>query len=494
MIEEAGTGFQIICFDGENGWKTVLDRCAPHLDQKGLDRLMPVLDQTCRCVVIEAHYIDKDYRDTFSRFYSKRFNTPSSRCLRLHFFRIHVTEEAIARQNEVQENDCYCYLGYSVIRPTKPNCIGRTMLSVELPANRNAHMSTCEEKVTLIGCKLTVIGFPYISQDSDATVCAESALWMLFRYYSNRYKSYPEILPFQITTLAERQSPGARIYPSKGLYTWQLAEAMRVQGFSPVTYHREFFPDNFDHLLYTYIESGLPLLIVLKEHVVVGYGHKSDYTRPFAPLKNKLFSYSSFFNYKYVTNDDNIHPYHTLLRSDLTIIEKEKIEGFIAPLPERVFLTAEEVQSAIEHILYGSILSIDKYSPSLKNEEIVLRLFLTTCRSFKLTLHERTMGHPIAERYYRLLPMPHFIWICEIGIYSEYTRKHKVRGEVIWDATQNAHDSHGLIAVHYPEELIADSGSAFNGVQNLTYNTLGNSSSPYPLYTSNLSTLYDTDK
>jgi hypothetical protein len=72
------------------------------------------------------------------------------------------------------------YLGYSVIRPVKPNCIGRTLLT---HARRT-------EAVHLLGRQLEVEGFPFISQDSDATVCAESALWKLLRYYSNRYHLY----------------------------------------------------------------------------------------------------------------------------------------------------------------------------------------------------------------------------------------------------------------------------------------------------------------
>jgi hypothetical protein len=108
-------------------------------------------------------------------------------------------------------------LGYSVIRPTKPNCVGRTLLAHSLRLSREAHLSMCTEIVNLFWARLNVAGFPFISQDADATVCAQSALWMLMRYYSNRYPTYSEILPFQITNLAIRHAVGSRLALLKSL-------------------------------------------------------------------------------------------------------------------------------------------------------------------------------------------------------------------------------------------------------------------------------------
>ena len=76
MIENEKSVFPIVTFDATDEWATVLRLTAPHLDKRGLDRLLNVLDAKCKCVVIERHYIDRDYRDTFSHFHSKRFSTP----------------------------------------------------------------------------------------------------------------------------------------------------------------------------------------------------------------------------------------------------------------------------------------------------------------------------------------------------------------------------------------------------------------------------------
>lgn len=489
MIANEKSVFPVLCFDGTHGWDALLGLVKPELDVRGLNRLRNVLEGHCKCIVIERHYIDKDYRDTFSNFHSKRFSTPSSRCVRLHFFADPVDEAAIAEDSDAMRS---AYLGYCVVRPTKPNCIGRMLLTHRLRADTQAHVSHCEERVHLLGTRLSVEGFPFISQDADATVCAQSALWMLLRYYSNRYEWYSEILPFQITNLAANHASGSRVYPSAGLYSWQLAEALRLQRFSPVVYSRQQFRQTFEHLLYTYIESGLPLLITVPGHVVVAHGHSSDYTVPL-PAAPGTWTYSSAFNRAFIVSDDNFHPYQALREGGPvdpvdSAYSWGDIEEFIVPLPEKAFLTAEHAQSAIEAVLNDATTGIAVSSPSLLARPLLLRLFLTSARSFKRSLRTRGMGHSLVEELYRRLPMPHFIWICEIADCTEYTATGQILGEVIWDATRNAHEPDGWIALHYPEKLFVDTGAAFNRRQNVQSIPLDAANS-YSLFKSNLHTL-----
>ncbi|MDA1273625.1 MAG: hypothetical protein O2960_06180 [Verrucomicrobia bacterium] len=108
---------------------------------------MEALSGQAKTVALERHYIDKDYRDTFSNFHSKRFSTPDSRCVRLHFFSRAVARVELKDAVKVQAD----YLGYAVIRPTRPNCLGRTLLK---PESRNAvsgSMRLCDETITLQG-------------------------------------------------------------------------------------------------------------------------------------------------------------------------------------------------------------------------------------------------------------------------------------------------------------------------------------------------------
>src|SRR5262249_7785797 len=151
--------------------------------EAGLRRLNSCLG-VVRTVVIERHYIDKDYRDTFSNYHSKRFSTPPSRCLRLHFFDEPITRDQLRSAEQIQPSYC----GYSIIRPTRPNCIGRTLLDPRKLQYPTGDLCTCEETLSIQGVILDVHGFPFISQDADVTVCAQSALWMVLRFFSNRYR------------------------------------------------------------------------------------------------------------------------------------------------------------------------------------------------------------------------------------------------------------------------------------------------------------------
>lgn len=482
MIDGQSSFLPICTFDATCGWNELLQLAQPELDSGGVGRLTQALSEKSKTVVLERHYIDKDYRDTFSNFHSKRFSTPDSRCLRLHFFSKAVAREEIRNAENMQAD----YLGYAVIRPTRPNCLGRTLLS---PKSRSADcgsMRLCDETITLQGVDLKVRGFPFISQDADVTVCAQSALWMLMRYYSNRYPLYPETFPYQLAKLTEDYSLG-RVYPSSGLYVWQMTEALRRLGFSPVTYTRDNFPNDFDHLLYTYIESGIPVLAATRRHVVVAFGHKSDYVQP-NPLPTD-FSFSSQFNHALVVNDDNRIPYQVLRdkkqgTNDESRFEFGEIESFVAPLAEKIFLPAESFQKVVTTILDRGDVGYKALSATLSAGPLVLRLFLTTTRSFKKRLTERGMGNALVEEVYRNLPLPHFVWVCEISHMEDYLR-HMVLGEILRDATRNASEPEGWIALHYPEVLVVDLGSASNQRQQLQKYPLQNSHF-YPLYRSNL--------
>lgn len=482
MIDSPNGLLPLLTFDGADDWDALHRLAQPELDRGGVTRLKEALSGKATTVAVERHYIDKDYRDTFSYFHSKRFSTPDSRCLRLHFFSRAVTRKELTEASRIQAD----YLGYAIIRPTRPNCLGRTLLTPESRGTVSASMRLCEETITLQGTELKVRAFPFISQDADVTVCAQSALWMLVRYYSNRYALYPETYPYQLAKLTEDYTLG-RWYPSSGLYVWQMTEALRRLGFNPVTYSRKHFPHVFEHYLYTYIESGIPVIVATDRHAIVAFGHKSEYVQP-AVLPTTM-SFSSQFNRAFIVNDDNRIPYQLLREKkqgtgDESKFEFKDVESFVAPLAEKIFLPAESFQKVVTTILGHRDVGYKAMSATLSTAPLVLRLFLTTARSFKKRLAERGMGHPLAEKMYRNLPLPHFCWVCEISHMADYLQE-RIHGEILWDATRNASEPDGCIALHYPEVLVVDAGSALNREQELLKIPLQNSQI-YPLYRSNL--------
>jgi len=487
MIDEPRSPLPLVTFDNQTEWNDLLPLCNRYLDEAGLRRLNSCLG-VVRTVVIERHYIDKDYRDTFSNYHSKRFSTPPSRCLRLHFFDEPITRDQLRSAEQIQSSYC----GYSIIRPTRPNCIGRTLLDPRKLQYPTGDLCTCEETLSIQGVILDVHGFPFISQDADVTVCAQSALWMVLRFFSNRYRPYREIYPVEITQLTRDYSIG-RMFPSAGLTNWQMAEVLRQLGFSPLQYSREGYQDQFEHILATYVESGVPVLAATRKHVVACLGRSHDLQKQLPPGFNQPYLKSSFFNTAYTINDDNGIPYQ-LLRVDnqaavapmlpLSRLQLKEIEAFTCPLPQRVFLSAEQLEVVVLELLRNTDFRIEICSPTLAQGTFVIRTFLTTGRSFKRYLDDRGMGHQTVYKVYRNMPLPHFIWVCELSSIDLF-RQQRIVGEVIWDATRNVYEPSGWLALHYPERLYVDYGSALNRARSLRDFNL-DKSTDYPLMTHNL--------
>ena len=83
--------------------------------------------------VVEMQYIDRDYAEAHARFYSHSFTDYDSRCTRYHFFAADsITEDDFNPYNESGDKPWKklrsSYLGYSVIRPSNPDTVGRSCL------------------------------------------------------------------------------------------------------------------------------------------------------------------------------------------------------------------------------------------------------------------------------------------------------------------------------------------------------------------------------
>ena len=451
MLDGIDSPLEIVVFDAFHQWDQLLNSASEHLDQRALNRLKEVLEDDTKCVMVERFYIDKDYRDTFSAYHSKRFSTPSSRCVRLHFFDHAITRAELDHPDSIAD----AYLGYAVIRPTRPNALGRTLLDPGKLQVAKGTMCLCTETVSIQGAEFEVRGFPFISQDADVTVCAQSALWMLFRYYSNFLKTSKEVYPHQICSLVSDYSIG-RLIPSSGLTLWQMGEACRRMGHPALLYNRGKFkeecPDiSFEHLMYTYIESGLPIIVSIPGHAIIAFGHHSNYGKASPTIESvpeghpAKFGYSSYYNDALVINDDNTQPYELLSDGTTSLYALGGVDSFLVALPEKVFLPAEYFQGLVENILNQSDFGYRSRSAWLRDKPLVLRLFLTTGRSFKRRLRDRILGTPLVNNVYRNLPLPHFIWVCEISTPDLYV-EHKVVGEILWDATRNAYESDGWLA------------------------------------------------
>lgn len=442
--------------DTSDDWQKFFDLCEGYLLKNDFDRLFNYLRNDVKSIVLEKNYHDADYRNTYYNFFSHKFANYPSETLRANFFSRKIFPRMIYSLDRYQDD----YIGFTVIRPNRVNSIGKTVLNPEKLIGINGHICMAEYSVHILGAELKAKGFPYMSQDSDITICAHAACWMIFRYFSQRYTRYAEIWPYEVTQLTQDVSMG-RLVPSKGLTVFQITEMFSKFGFYPETYMRQNpkYEPIFDALLYQYIESGLPVVAALSKHghAITIIGHISDFSEKVSG--NTSDNYLKGF----VINDDNFMPYHALRMADpkpnghWSDFRIDDIDVFVVPLYEKIHLSAEHVMKLSEVILEDKKLGINNCSNILKSDKLITRTFLTSSKSYKKYIIKNSLPFGISKVYAEL-QTPKFIWVCEISIPDLYSTG-KIVGEIIFDATANQYDRFAFLAIHYPDFLLLNDRS-----------------------------------
>ncbi len=322
---------------------------------------------------------------------------------------------------------------------------------------------------------------------------------MVLRYYSEKYSFYGEKYPSHISQAIQDASLGRSI-PSEGLTPHQMCDVLSRLGFSPVLYCRENNPF-FDEILYTYVESGIPVLATSHKHrhAIVLCGHRCAKREPADSELDDFYRTNGYlssclFLSGYVANNDNDRPYvdvpcesgigQNICRAD--------IDYFIVPLYEKIFLAAEYARKATLLILENPAIGIGSSHVlasfvSVNENRLVLRLYLTSSRSFKKYRAERGMD-ATTDNLYRLMPLPKFVWVAEFTN-LELFRENRILGEIVLDATAGNYESFPFIAIHYPERLYYNNRTLLRQTDissnDLQYISLAGWQ-PYPMYVHNL--------
>ena len=138
-------------------------------------------------------------------------------------------------------------------------------------------------------------------------------------------------------------------------------------------------------------------------------------------------------------------PYQIKSLDELKFSEKEnaieyEIESFVVPLYKHVFMAAEDAYEIAVDLLDRSYycvvegLSRNGLNPPY---ELVIRLFLTTSKSYK----NFRINSAVTENekvFYSQIALPKFIWVCEYGTSKTYMN-HQILGEIVLDATSAKH-------------------------------------------------------
>lgn len=242
-----------------------------------------------RTLVIESFYIDRHYIEGSSHYYSRCLVPRSHSTSRIHAFSTSFTESdfhsiiidscgdyAEHAKAQLQAD----YLGYIVIRPIPSVPIGRTVLSTLQDSPERTFNCLVTYDVHLCGLDLTVTGLAFQQQDRAVAACATTATWSaLQRVCRNEGSRAPT--PLEITESAvEHFLPEGRPYPSKGLSTEQISDALRASKYPPVIMRVGDKPDRFLLMLNAYLRSGIPVILGITDgengHAVTAVGYRID--------------------------------------------------------------------------------------------------------------------------------------------------------------------------------------------------------------------------
>lgn len=442
----------------------------------GVPRVAPLENAAEYLESIGAHTVikqfpvqDPDYFAEFNAFYSKTFEPTNKYCHRFHFFSESIeNEEEILAYIDRMAMEADKYLGFITIRPTRSSPVAATIL--RSPENEHFILSKDKFVVHMAGQTFHVKGTPFLQQDNAVGACAQAAIWMALRTIRQK-EGDSAFDPAQITDAATRYWAGGRVLPNReGLQITQMLEAVRFAGYSshmislgkPGTHLTGDYLKRAQRLIYTYIESEIPVVLALfptpeTGHAVVLIGHgwndSNDldiYTN--IDTINAKFSIKhavSWVDHFYIHND-NTGPY---LRFDLDSGSYSlKHAAYAIPLlPSDVFMSGEEAELAsstlLIQILFGS------YDPgNLKGflEKIVLRTYLSERYKFREWVKDSSMADEL-KSHYRQKSMPKRVWITELNLLDGYNNAHtgngKRIGEIIMDATGDPNDA-PFLSVH----------------------------------------------
>ena len=279
----------------------------------------------CQTLVIESHYIDRDYMADVALLYTRNLRSYPNYCYRVHFFSekfdqvgwaSFIADANKGRLEKVEQRLNAAYLGFSVIRPLPGYPVGRTVLTTykTKPLNGQTRQfdATRDYDLQLAGFKLRVHGLAFQQQDQGVSACATTAVWSAMHAVAHRERlALPT--PADITQAASRFLAGGRSLPSEGLSVFQICEAIRAHGLAPVMVGESQLETHRAHV-HAYLRSGFAPVLAIRMlngnvgHAICAVGMKLDapdiQTDPNLKFKDKSTELKALY-----VHDDRLGPY-----------------------------------------------------------------------------------------------------------------------------------------------------------------------------------------
>lgn len=449
-----------------------------------------------RCAIVQQEVQDPDFFAEHSTYYSKWTFPVRRHCDRIHFFaQDPCSDDALAVIDQMAATPP-SYLGFVTLRPISMSPAGATIMRAACELKSYFVLAADTFPVNIAGAKFNVTGTPFMQQDNAVGACAQASIWMALRTL-RRKEGQAAFSPAQITSAATRFLVRGRTLPNRsGLVVEQITEALRSAGYAPHTIPLRDLAATADKnslqnarkALYPYVESGMPVLVLLfpKDsvgHAVLLIGHGWTESPPDLILHGnisdpnwteplKIYDASSWTE-PFIMHNDNSGPYlplpETASAGDYSLGDAVIALPF---LPPDVFVDASEAQLTSFKLLgevledLRPILGTKPGSEKSTMPDVVARTYLQD----RADLRSAMVGSSVPDdvkRYYRMKWLPRRVWVTELNALSTYSEcpngKATRLGEIILDSASEPEDGH-FLAIHLRKELLPPEAKGMGGV------------------------------
>jgi hypothetical protein len=281
-------------------------------------------------MVIEEHYVDRNFIEEVAAYYSRCFRQPPNSCARIHVFgerfsaatlrALQVAAAAGGRRalKRAEQLLTRAYLGFIVVRPLPSVPIGRTVLTPVPGVGRRSGDFSCTVPypIFFLGLRLSVRGLAFQQQDLAVAACATTAIWSALQRVCRHEGTRPPTTS-GITAAATRHSvPSGRAMPLPGLTAEQMWDALRHFEYAPDFFRAAPDPKLFLFQVNLYLRSGIPVILSLQSsdtegHAIVAVGFSpsrrsraSQYELDGTMINLRNLEYDSIY-----VHDDSLGPY-----------------------------------------------------------------------------------------------------------------------------------------------------------------------------------------
>ena len=457
-----------------------------------------------RSALVEHDYLDRDYSEEFSVFYSRLFQRYRRRTRRLHFFRADLATVAergglmavVAEMQACAGPERGDYLGFIVVRPVEDAPIGRAVLGfVSAPEGMRACVQVRATYETHpLGTTLSVRGIAFTQQDQRISACAQASIWVSGRHFHTRHGG-PWFSTSAITEAASKPTDfvvsSSLPAGSSGLGVNNMLRALRAMDRHPYAFAGDLTKDGDiawhpslppQAALARYVGSGIPVIAGLAPwkagqgdgHAVVVIGDT------FAPLTTPSLQVSrptiAEFSPYFLVHDDQRGPnLRMAVRPGSADAEtpyniQEHLRFLIVPLPDKVFITAETAEikawDRLEFyrdrwdglkarhgaVIGGSIALAERALQGLAQNLVVARTYLTMGWKYKLRLRDAAPSNAIQSRI-AIHELPRMVWVTEFGLLEDLNKfepaDRRIFGHCVTDATSTG-PSQSPLVIHLP--------------------------------------------